>query len=110
MEGPAAEVGAAKLSKTAKDKRFHKPSTLPNAGAADIQQGVPPLTTTPLKLWGTLASETFVKYPGSSRLWNTFFVKKGCQMGAKMEAQEVESTKIQDRNTQEEKRNEITKT
>ena len=36
--GLAAEAGAAKLSKTAKDNRFHTPSTLPKAGAADLRR------------------------------------------------------------------------
>ena len=34
----AAEAGAAKLSKTAKDNRFHTPRTLPKAGAADLRR------------------------------------------------------------------------
>ena len=37
LEGLAAEAGAAKLSKTAKDTQSDTPSTLPKAGAADLK-------------------------------------------------------------------------
>ena len=41
VQGPAAVDGAAKLSKTAKDKQSDTPSTLPEAGAADLKGCAP---------------------------------------------------------------------
>ena len=38
LEGPAAAEGRAKLSKTAKDRQSDTPSTLPQAGEADLRR------------------------------------------------------------------------